>query len=178
MGWKTLKTAYNIQHMVSVEADSIWIGSGHAPDLISISCKTGALTVSEANVGFLNRTYPQLAAATPLELLGCIHTRDEFESAITVFTFVGSKILVKQCETLGWPNVTHDGEVMYENTFSTDKQTVIDWAKSEAKLNVNFARQHRERLRKQLACAEVALETAISVADKLDADYPGSHEED
>jgi len=34
----------------------------------------------------------------------------------------------------GWPNVTHDGDLMYANTYSTDKGKVIEWCEGKCRV--------------------------------------------
>ena len=51
------------------------------------------------------------------ELKRLVNCKDEFENNLPVFTSKRGRVIKKYCETYGWPNVTNDGELMYENTF-------------------------------------------------------------
>jgi hypothetical protein len=74
--------------------------------------------------------------ADPATLKRLVSSPDTFEKSIRVYTYEGAEILEKFCETPGWPNVTHDGEMMYDNTFSTDRDTVVEWAINNARAGV------------------------------------------
>lgn len=96
--------------------------------------------------------------AGPETLRQLVQSPDSFAAAVTVYTYCGGDIIEKQCETSGWPNVTHDGEMMYENTFSTDKDQVVVWAKENAE--------------KELAERQDHLASREANRAKLEADYP------
>lgn len=129
MGWKTLKEHFDIEHFVQVTKKGICIGSGFVHDLVTIDPKTGALQENQTFHGLIREKYPALLKATPQEIVALIAAPDTFAASIPVYTYDGIKIIEKQCEIVGWPNVTHDGCMMYENSFSTDKAQVIAWAK-------------------------------------------------
>jgi hypothetical protein len=172
MGWKTLKDAFGIQkHTVSVSDKGMCIG-GYVADLVTINTATGTLVESTAFNGFLARTYPELAKASPADLLVLIRADDTFSASITVYTYQDGDIVEKQCEEAGWPNVTFDGEIMYENTYSTDKQIVIGWAKRNARLEVSHTEECLARLHTQVAGAETDLMKSRGFVAKLEADYP------
>jgi hypothetical protein len=173
MGWKTLKDAFGIEkHTVSLTSAGICIGGGYVSDLVTINVETGTLKENRSFEGFVTKTYPLLAQAAPSDLLALIQADDKYSATIPVFTYEGSRIVEKECEKPGWPNVTHDGEVMYENTFSTDRTVVIGWAKREAQARIELTTDYVARLKAQLMEAEADLEKARGDAVKLEADYP------
>lgn len=172
MGWKTLKERFDIRHTVQITSAGICIGSSYVHDIGTIDPETGRITDRRTTPGFLRTRYPDLMNATPEEILDLLKTPDTFSRSVTVYTYEGGAIVEKQCEEPGWPNVTHDGIMMYDNTFSTNKEKVVEWAKRNAgyvikALNANIASKEEELadLRRRLACHE---------ADqaKLVADYP------
>lgn len=172
MGWKALKDAYDIKHIVCVTEKGICIGSGYAHDLAVINPSTGELADNQTFSGFTKRFYPELANATPEELLSLIQQVDTFSAAIPVYTYCDGEIIEKRCEVAGWPNTTHDGLLMYENTFSTDKKVVIAWAKRNARSLVRHTAEYIVRLQQQLADAQAELLRAEGFVAKLQADYP------
>jgi hypothetical protein len=172
MGWKNLKEAFNITHHVQVTEKGICIGSGYASGIVTIDSKTGELTESETFSGFLRQYYPKLREASPEELLKLIEAPDTFATAIPVFTYEGGQILEKQCETTGWPNVTHDGCMMFENMYSTDKIKVIAWAKHNAESAVSSMRDQIARIEKELAAAKSALAAYQDNRIELEKTYP------
>lgn len=56
--------------------------------------------------------------ADPTAAAALLAKPDTFAASIPVYTWDASYAIVShQCEELGWPNVTHDGALMYRNTF-------------------------------------------------------------
>lgn len=173
MGWKALKTHFQIErHTLEVDKGKIKIGSGYIPELIVIDMATGELKLSETFPEFMRETYPALGEATPAELLALIQQEDQFDDAIPVFTYKDAEIIEKRCEKLGYPNVTHDGEMMYENTFSTDREKIIASAVHDATLAVRFAQEHVDRLKADLVKAQAYLEDRTEVRNALWAAFP------
>lgn len=110
--------------------------------------------------------------ADPDKLRELATSPDSFATAIPVYTYAGGAILEKQCETPGWPNVTHDGCLMYENTYSTDKAQVVAWAKRNSAAAIQLTAAHIQRLEKDLAAARAELAQHEAARAKLEADYP------
>lgn len=179
MGWKAIKEAFGItKHTVSVGARGIYIGSGFVSDLVVINTTTGVLFENETFKGHTLKAYPALCSATPAELLELIRAQDTFSADIPVYTYQDAEIIEKSCETPGWPNNTHDGELMRDNTFSTDRNTVIGWAKRSARLRVEAREESVEELRQTLAKAEADLDRCRGFAQQLEAEHPSIHEVD
>lgn len=90
---------------------------------------------------------------------------------ITVYTFDRGKIIEKQCDELGWPNATHDGEIMYDNTHSMDRDQVVQWAKDDLRSAIKFAKDQLGRLRAEITKTEISLaesETALSELEETE----------
>lgn len=125
MGWKNVKEHYRIGHIVQVCDGKICIGSGYLPMLIVIS-RDGLIEKAYREEGNPALTrYQREMDADLVKLRELVTTPDKFEHSITVYTYKGCEIIEKQCEVLGWPNVTHDGELMYGNTFSGCREDII-----------------------------------------------------
>jgi hypothetical protein len=172
MGWKKLKECFEIGHIVQVTKEGICIGSGYVSDLVTVDPSTGAVAEHSTFSGFLKRECPALLAASAEEVLQAINAEDKFTAAITVYTYEGSKIIEKLCEEPGWPNVTHDGELMYENRFSTDKETVVQWAKRNAALGVKFAKEAVADAEKALSERQAYLAQCEAENAEINAAYP------
>lgn len=143
MGWKAVKEHYGIEHIVQVVPDKgICIGSGYVHDIIVIG-----EDLSIMRMGYIGRGEPFDGWVRAMEsdkdnLRELIETPDRFTASIPVYTYDDDgNIIEKRCETPGWPNVTHDGCVMYENTFSTDRAEVVEWAKRDLEAAVESARR-------------------------------------
>lgn len=173
MGWKTLKERFGIGHIVQVTKTSICIGSGYVGDLATVDLNTGAVAENSTFSGFLQDKCPALAAASTEEILDAINAEDVFSASIPVYTFRGGKIIEKLCEEPGWPNVTHDGELMYENRFSTDRDTVIRWAKRDAELGVKYAKEAVTDAEKTLIERQAHLAQCEFERIEINTTYPG-----
>lgn len=171
MGWKSVKEHYRIEHLVSVTEKGICIGSAYTPDIMIISFD-GALIkdyTSNKNL-YLNEElmrYEREMVADPEMLKKLVMQQDTFEVSTKVYTYCGADIIEKECEALGWPNVTHDGEVMYDNKFSENRQEVIQWALSNAQRSI----PHQEKLvrdtKKELAEYEAHLKELYADQEAL-----------
>ena len=172
MGWKALKEKFGIEHHVQVSNEGVCIGSGYIPTIVTINGTTGALEENTAFSSFVREKYPALLDASPEELLQLIQTPDVFSAAIPVYTYKDGEIIEELCETPGWPNVTHAGNMMFENTYSTDKATVIAWAKKSAALETRYLNDDIVRRENELAEARTQLAKAEAELARLDEDYP------
>ena len=186
MGWKNVKEQYGIGHIVRVVEDKgICIGSGYVHDLIVISPTDRKVDWSDtidrrrADIGHnltiwrsqhLGRGEPfdgwvKQWTENPEKLRSAIDAPDKFAQSITVYTYdYDGNIIEKKCEELGWPNITHDGECMYENTFSADRNQVVTWAKENiaaalesTRGSVDDAERELRERRKRLAAYKAAL---------------------
>lgn len=129
MGWKNIKEHFGIKHIVQVEDGEILIGSRYASRIIAINIRGEVSTdgLWGANEE-LKRCLKEIKE-DPDTVKALIDKPDVFEKDIEVFTFKGDQIISCHCETLYYPNVTHDGRLMYENMFTTDRNKVVDWAR-------------------------------------------------
>jgi hypothetical protein len=172
MGWKNVKEHYRIGHIVQVAEEGICIGSPYIHDIIVIGLD-GAIKKRDdrtSNDDLLR--YQREIDADPETLKRLIEDPDTFSESITVYTYDGGEILEKQCEKPGWPNVTHDGCLMYENLFSTDKITVVKWAIENAKAAVKLTIDSILRLEKQLSESQKLLSEFKADLEKLESEYP------
>ena len=172
MGWKNVKEHYRIGHAVQVTPEGICIGSPYVHNLIVIGLDG---TIKKRDDGRSNDDLKRYMAefdASPVNLKNLVLGQDKFSKSITVYTYDRANIIETQCEKLGWPNVTHDGQMMYENTFSPDKAKVIQWAKSNAAYGVPWRQERiREKIR-ELATLDSELSEVEGWIAKLEADYP------
>jgi hypothetical protein len=134
MGWKNVKEHYRIDHLVHVRNSKICIGSAYIPDIIIIG-SDGTIEKRDADRWSVNRDldrYQKEMDADPAKLKQLVESPDTFTNSITVYTYGDGQIIEKQCEVTGWPNVTHDGELMYDNTFCVARDVVLKWALRDA----------------------------------------------
>jgi hypothetical protein len=179
MGWKNVKEQYGIGHMVAVYPEKgICVGSPYCHDLIIIADADRKLDYGDTvykrcvDIGHglviwrgesLGRGEPfdgwvRRWTEDPAELRRLIDAPDTFEKSIVVYTYdYDGNIIEKLCEAPGWPNVTHDGCMMYENNFSTDRDQVIAWAKRELSAASELAAERVQREEQELADARQRL---------------------
>lgn len=172
MGWKTFKEHFGITHIVRVAKGRVLIGTDYVSDLASIDVETGTVIINETFSGFLEERYPEVLAAKPAEILSLLEMEDTFTASIPVFTYERDKIVEKACEEPGWPNVTHDGLMMYENTFSTVKATAIRFARDSAEARIRSLSESIERTEQDLANQRASLAECKADLEALNLAYP------
>lgn len=174
MGWKNIRDHYRIGHIVQVQDGNVLIGSPYVHDIVTIAAD-GTVAPSSLFSGrrddVLTRYVDDLRA-DPEKLRELFAAPDTFTASIPVYTYDGATIIEKQCEALGWPNCTHDGQMMYENTFSADKAQVVRWAKENALAGVAWRTQRVSDIEADLAKARAFLAEYESNVAALDAEYP------
>lgn len=121
---------------------------------------------------FLEKYYPALHGTPPAEIKAILDAPDVFERDIVVYTYRGGEIIEQLCEEVGWPNVTHDGELQMDNKHSPDKREVIGWAKRSAFLGAKRMRKTIADQEKELARFRTYLAEHEADAAKLASDYP------
>lgn len=152
MGWKRIKDHYQIKHIVSVnQKGCVCIGSSYIHDLIVVE-PDGKISKSyEGNSNADLARYQRELDADPALLKKLLSEPDVFESAHTVYTYEGGRIIKEQCEELGWPNVTHKGDLMYENTHSADRDQVVQWAKRNALAGIRLCEKAISKAQEDIA---------------------------
>ena len=156
MGWKNVKEYYRIEHAVQVTNKGICIGSPYIHDLIVISLQ-GEVVVPYRDsppVSADLARYQREIDADPAKLRELVLQPDTFTESLSVYTFHNGEIVEKQCEVYGWPNVTHDGEMMYENRFSPDRDEVIRWARKDNQIARKWAWERITQLEAELSSAK------------------------
>ena len=177
MGWKNVQTHYQIDHTVHVTDEGICIGSPYVHNLLVIKAD-GSVVYPHSSIGRggkLDR-YVRDIRADPSRARQLIESPDHFERSITVYTYRMGDIIEKQCEEPGYPNVTHDGEMMYDNTFSQDRDEVVAWAKRNCTAAIENIRdsiaEAEQRLcerRARLPAYEAALAKLCGETAKIEA---------
>ena len=171
MGHKLLKEHYQIKHIVCVTDQGICIGSQYIHDLIIVGFDG---TIIKSNDGRSNEELKRYMAemkADPVKLREIVQAVDIFKESIPVYTYNEDNIIEKFCEKPGWPNVTHDGDLMYENEYSTTKSKVVRWAKESAKYRIKLLMQTIEEMQAELTNKKVLLKKTKDNLAKLNAEY-------
>lgn len=174
MGWKTFKEHFNISHMVAIHAGNLCIGSPYIHNIIVIN--PDGEVIKRYGDGSVNRDLKRYQAeidqCSSLFLKSLLEAEDTFERSIPVYIGENGKIIEKYCEETGWPNVTHDGQQMYEDDFSTSKQKAIKRAKRRAANRIRWKTENAESALKDFKQRIAWLQDAIAERDQLERDYP------
>lgn len=170
--WKNVKEHYSIGHIVSVTDRGICIGSSYIPDLIVIGLDGNIIKSDAGKINEDLQRYMAEFKADLAKLKELVTARDTFSKSLPVFTYEGSNIIEEQCEKYGWPNVTHEGRLMYENTYSKSKSKVVAWAKQSAESELKWLSEQLKKDKASLAELEKGMVKAEHDLATLKADYP------
>lgn len=149
MGWKAFKQHYGIEANVGIENGVVCIGSGYI-DLLRVSMDGQIEFAYQMGTDHQVYVVQEAIKADPATAARLLTAEDTFERSITVYTYEGAEILEKFCETTGYPNVTHDGLMMYENMFSTDRDLTIQRALANANANAEGLNRAIQNVEQQL----------------------------
>lgn len=160
MGWKNVRDHYRIGHHVAFHpGEGLCIGSSfvHALILIDPEKKTVSWgTLGPSGNDDLDRYWSEIHE--DLEALWrLLDTPDTFARDLPVYTYEKGAVIECQCEEYGWPNVTHDGRIMYENLFFPTREGAIAYGQRDAELGVKYAKENIERVQSDLERAEARL---------------------
>ncbi len=172
MSWKNVKEHYRIVHSVCITQEGICIGSPYIHNLIVIGLDGEIKKGDDGRANEDLRRYMDEFKADPELLRMLVKAPDVFTKHLPVYTYDGGEILEKFCEEYGWPNVTHDGFMMYDNMFSGDKAKVVKWAKQTAESEIKYFEERAEALKKQAAENETRSYEWKCHRAKLETNYP------
>lgn len=172
MGWKRVKEHYRIGHIVHVRDGDICIGSPYIPEIIRITPEGMFLkSCAGGSNDDLNR-YLREMQADPDKLLQLINEPDEFTLNIPIWCYEGKgQIKERLCEQPGYPNVCHDGTLIYDGgSFSTDWPVALEYAITDAtawkKNTLDRIDELRDRLAKTIADRKEADDVLAVLCDQ------------
>ena len=172
MGFEAIKQHYDIKHIVAIYneekygGDCICIGSGYVHGLIAINITGKAFHSSIVTPGE-NSEIGQLAARIIEDekngvLRALIDEPDTFARNLPVFTTDNWAVKVELCEEYGWPNTTHTGRIMYENTYFRTRAEAYAELLKDTKNGIRhrwIASSVQEALRKLIRAIRLYMET-------------------
>ena len=166
MGWKAFKEHYKIERIVQSEGKKILIGSPYIQDLIVIWSDGEIIRRYDGDDTTLLRYQAEIEADQNLAK-SLIEQPDTFGDLITVYTFDNGEIIEKQCEVLGWPNCTTDGQLMYKNTFFTNRDEVVEWGMRSLANRIKGLIETSEELKVQLRNVDLKIGESMAKLDEL-----------
>ncbi|TBW57382.1 hypothetical protein EZI54_06915 [Marinobacter halodurans] len=150
MGWHNVKIHYRISQYVYMNDGDICIGvlgMSKVEAVIRINTHGESRIVDDSwcnrELAILHRQFVDNQA----ELRELAQRDDRFKRSIKVYTYRGSEVSETLCENPGWPNVTHDGQIMYVRRFSTDRDTVVNWAIEAAKERIQACNEQLDEIK-------------------------------
>lgn len=173
MGWKRVKDHYQISYLVHAnEKGEVIIGSPHVPKQVIINQDGHVSVLYEPPRNSALANLIDSMKAEPGVLAELVCSEDTFAASLPVFTYKGGALVELKCEALGYPNVTHDGQIQYENTHSADSDQVVRWAKECALLRRKGLHEYRSRLETQMKEADADIAANAAEIEQLAATYP------
>lgn len=167
MSWKNVKEHYGIVHQVQVTDDGICIGSPYVHNIIVIDGEGRIAKEDDRTLNQDLQRYLSDMKADPDKLKQLIDAPDIFAASLPVFTYKGAEIIEKQCEQLGWPNVTHDGQMMYQNMFFADRESALAAARTNCEAAIMLRRMELADQRERLDRIAARLDQLLADAEKL-----------
>lgn len=164
MGWKAIKDAYRIGHIVQVRKGNIIIGSPYISELLTVR-PDGTVHWPRESGPCSNedvRRYHREMEAEPARVRELFHQPNTFTAAIPVWTYDGATIRELKAEKLGWPNITHCGELQYDNTHFPERQQAIDAARRNAESSVSVLTDRVNQRIEELTKARAMLREQVT----------------
>lgn len=149
MGYKNVKEHYDIKHIVEVCNEEkyggrcICIGSPYIHDIIVIRIQDAKIVRQYKDGARINEELYRYNEALKEDeqngvLRKLIETPDTFAEDLPVFTIEKGAVVRDVCEKYGWPNTTHAGTKMYENTYFKTRKEAYAYLLSSTSSGVRY----------------------------------------
>lgn len=176
MGLKAFSFHYHISHLVHRRDEQqphlVSIGSTYVPDALVFNAITGEFKVW--NDGFVDASenltrYRQEILADLDKARSLLAEEDQFKQSIPVWRVdPAGNLCVHHCEKLGWPNVTHEGLLMYESKFFPSPEEAIAYNVSRLKAEIGFNASQIVETEKKLEASRVELQQLKDLLSRLE----------
>lgn len=171
MGVQLIKENFSIGHIVHRIGDGIFIGSPYISQMLKFNLSgiliEGAVRLdrNEQLTGYVKAIRENAALFTELA-----NKPDVIKHNIPVFHLAEDEMtLVKShCEQEGWPNTTHEGVLMFENTFFTCPKNAIKHGIRNAEAGVSIFSRSMKQLKCELEEATIEREKCAVAQDTLE----------
>lgn len=157
MKTRELKKLLNdTEYFITNDGGNIAIGTSMCHNLITVNRKTlkisyaidtwheGRNALKSEKLKFIWDKLEELIASGKIGEI--IEKDDVIENPITVFTCENGKIIERHTDKLGWPNVTHDGFMMWDNTYFTTRLEAIEYGILAIESRLQYSKENREGL--------------------------------
>lgn len=159
MGIKLLKEKYKIEHLVQRTDKGICIGSPYYHDIIVLNDEGEFMKMykdRKYNDGWntnedLKRYQEEMIVDSENGILKeIIQEPDDYENLNPVFKIDDGKLIETFCENYGYPNLTIEGELMYENTFFKTKEEAVKYGIDECNGWIKMLEERKVELSKEI----------------------------
>lgn len=172
MGWKNLKEHFGIKHIVCCTEDgNVKIGSPYVSDIVVVTPAGEVVRTWHIEGTYLETIVAQMRV-DPEKVRALLAAPDSFATSIPVYTWEHAQIVQRFCEAPGWPNVTHDGHLMYENRYSLSENQVREWARDDMAAGIQHRKARVARAQADLKAAQAELAAALEHWDTLHQQFP------
>lgn len=145
---RLLQKELNTERTVHLSDNKVCVASAYVHDLIHI--KLDDMTVhyvfgednpwkQDDEVKLLLVKLRELVANG--EINKFLEGDDVIENPLPVFTVINNKLVSTFTDKYGWPNITIDGMMMYENTFFKTKKDALKYAIEEKESSIKYYKE-------------------------------------
>lgn len=150
-------------YTISNNEDYIAVGSGLCHDLISVDKKTlkikyaldtwreGREALLKKNSILLLSIWDKLQELIDSgEIKDIIEGKDDIDPKLPVYTVKKGKLVKSYTDEYGWPNITEDGELMYDNTYFKTRIEAIEYGIREYESGAEMSKRRIEQIEEDL----------------------------
>lgn len=174
MGWKNVRDHYAIEHLVHMRNGNLLVGSPYVSDLLTIE-PNGRVTRNSV-VGRDSKELSRIVNVIEGDrdrFVSLFEAEDSFEQSLPVYTWNDKGEIVEElCEEYGYPNVTHAGNILYENVYFADRNTAVRRALRSLKYRVESADENQEQAERELEKRRQYAQDAHAALATLRKSYP------
>tara|TARA_R110001592_G_scaffold211135_2_gene462855 strand:- start:2044 stop:2580 length:537 start_codon:yes stop_codon:yes gene_type:complete len=153
MGVQLIKKHFSIEHIVHRIGDNIFIGSPYISQMLKFNLK-GVLIEGADRLGRNDelKGYVKNISANMNVFTELAKKPDPINNRVPIFCFAEDEVTIIEthCECAGWPNTTHEGQLMYENSHFADKEKAIRHGISNAKAGVSIFKRRMDELMREI----------------------------
>jgi hypothetical protein len=154
------KILNDTNYIINNNDDYIAVGSPLCHDLISVNKKTlklkyaldtwhdGRSSIKHDELLFIWDKLQELINNGQIKDI--IEGHDEIENPLPVFTVRDGKVIKSFTDKYGWPNITIDGDLMYDNTWFKTELEAIEYGIQEYKAGMDTVQRTIDEKRKEL----------------------------
>lgn len=151
MGWKRFKEHFNIEHIVHSYNNVLYVGSTYCPNLGQIDMATGKIIKrNDIFDDFFEKYYPEVLNVSEEFRLELIQSEDFFKKSLPIFLVENDSVVEKKTEEFNFPNVTHDGTLLYDNTSFKTEIEALKYSLKNMNSSIKFFKERISSLNNEI----------------------------